>query len=1649
MSSRWLLMAAILLTAGALALMALAQPPEGQMAGVCVAAETGKPLAHVLVSLDRDTGQDDTGDTARDPTPPPPGWHQDSESDADVDAAGETPAARDHWSLHTDAGGRFFLHHLPAGEYKIQASSSGHEIAKEQTVVIIDGQTDTRTLALDRSRPRLGFETSVRNWAPQESPVLPLHGLLQTRAIGVSVDRLDADGTLSRQPDFLAGPEDRASDDEDQGKTPRWPGQFSPVRHWTYAVTQADAEGSFVERLPLGPLPPGMYRVTAHTHEVGESVTAVGWAQVTRIALVRKTFGDQVLAYVTDIVTGRPVANASVRLYDQVGKAGLLLRQAYTSSTGLVRLSTLGGAEESEGTLFARDGASFAALSQNLNSPGSSDSEEDTRSGGQNLRSFIYSDRPVYRPGQSVNIKGITRWFDPKSGFRVPAGQGVTLDVRDGQDTLVSHQTLQTDDFGSWTAALALSPEALTGEYTIRAQMGDRTQEATFAVAAYHKPEYQAAVTFSKDRYIRGEMIDATVTASYYYGAPVAGAEATITSYRDTSSDRPHPFRFQNDAPDGDEANAVAGEQTLNETVHLDDKGQAHVRVPTRDAPEDAGDQTYTVDVDVKEASGADIHADGTATVAQGLFSLDATPSVQFCHPGDLLSVTVKATQEAGGPQAGQRVTIKTDYESWQPDGSARETPVSAVSVITGPDGQAAVPIAVPQAGDLTVRLSAKDVRGNTISTETDVPVQGTNEDLPAETPDLSVMLDKTQYQPGQTAHVLILTAHPGPSALVTIEGRTLYQAFVVPLTRRATAMDVPVGAEDAPGVTVAVCGLWDKHFLSSESGENLVVGDDSRVLNVSVTADRANYHPGDPATIRVQTRDAQGRPVPAEVSVGVVDEAIYTIQPESPDTIGQAMQPDQSDSVQTDSSCPDINLGDVDKGETGIDIRRKFPDTALWRPDIRTGPDGEAAVRMSLPDNLTTWRITCVGATKDTQIGKGVGRMTVNKDLLVRLETPPFLTAGDTGQLIALVHNNTPAPLRALVRLAANGLTVRDGDLSQTVTVPPGAPMRLTWAVTCAQPGPCRAQVTALAGRLSDGVSQTLPVLPHGAMQDVWNSGMLQHRVSHSVTLDPAAMPGSTTLQVRLAPSLASSLQPALDYLASYPYGSTDATVSALLPDLAVSGAANPFHLSDKSRADLHDMTQRSVLRLARLQNGDGGWGWFSTSKADLWMTADAAWGLTLARDAGLAVAPAVLDEAARSLHRQINSVEHSDRAGRDRDLALAALALARLGATQDTWDTLRYLQGRWRTIPAAAHCTDLARAALAAQGLGPEGHVPALSLMNQLWRGARQTGSLTSWPAPFHPQAAGIAEDAPDVESTAWALLAAEAILPDDPRVDGAARWLMTERRGDHWDDPGTTAIVLLALTQSMNRAQEDRPDFVARLLINGSPVRQVHFTPNSVFQPDQVLDIPGTALRAGVNTLSLDKVGTGRLYYALDLRQCLPQPAAPPTPTLWTRLVDQVRHPDGVPLSPAPSGYRVKRVYLRLTSRRNFLWEDTVPAPDTHLNAGESVLVRLIVQCIHPASRVVIEEPVPAGCHIAEVSGEDAGAWDNWWDYTDVRDDKIVFFVQDMTRGEHEIDYHLQAQTPGTFDVMPTLLTSTADPTLFALGGHADQITIDGKN
>ena len=102
--------------------------------------------------------------------------------------------------------------------------------------------------------------------------------------------------------------------------------------------------------------------------------------------------------------------------------------------------------------------------------------------------------------------------------------------------------------------------------------------------------------------------------------------------------------------------------------------------------------------------------------------------------------------------------------------------------------------------------------------------------------------------------------------------------------------------------------------------------------------------------------------------------------------------------------------------------IRKNFKDTAFWQPDVVTGADGKATVKVDLPDNLTTWRATARGVTADTKVGATKYKVLARKDVIMRLETPRFVTQGDTVTLSGIVHNYLNNDKSTQISLAVDG---------------------------------------------------------------------------------------------------------------------------------------------------------------------------------------------------------------------------------------------------------------------------------------------------------------------------------------------------------------------------------------------------------------------------------------------------------------------------------------------------------------------------------------------------------------------------------------------------------------------------------------------------
>ena len=455
-------------------------------------------------------------------------------------------------------------------------------------------------------------------------------------------------------------------------------------------------------------------------------------------------------------------------------------------------------------------------------------------------------------------------------------------------------------------------------------------------------------------------------------------------------------------------------------------------------------------------------------------------------------------------------------------------------------------------------------------------------------------------------------------------------------------SIEVPIDEGDVGDVFVSIAYLRDGRLNRAE--RRIGVPATSRTLNVSVTAEQAVSKPQQPGAFSVLVTDQAGQPVRAQVSLAVIDEAVYGVKPDgTPDPIRHFYRREYSRVNTTFSreyyftgySGRDrlqlarrgrrpFTLADF-KGDKEVqpEVRKDFPDAIYWVGDLVTDAQGRGRIAVNYPDALTTWRLTARAFTDDTKAGVAVARTTTTKDLIVRVITPRFLTEGDEVVVPTMVHNYRPDTQTASIAVQTAGLESTSPAAAPS-TLASGGERRDDWRFTARTVGTATITATARTDNDTDAVELPLPVLPFGIHRECAAAGSIvgAGEASTVVTVPDGANPIARTVTIALAPSLAGSVLGALDFLTAYPYGCTEQTLSSFLPNLLVTRALTDLKLAPTERLSALDRQVSSGLqRLYDYQHDDGGWGWWKSDGNHPFMTAYALWGLDEARRAGVKV--------------------------------------------------------------------------------------------------------------------------------------------------------------------------------------------------------------------------------------------------------------------------------------------------------------------------------------------------------------------------------------------------------------------------------------------
>ncbi len=1378
-------------------------------------------------------------------------------------------------------------------------------------------------------------------------------------------------------------------------------------------------------RLPLELPGPGVYLVEA----VLPPHRAYTIVVVSDIGLVTKVAPGQALFYAANRFTGDPVANCTT---------SLLINQqtAFGGTTNQDGVTVAELSVENPDTTIAVAQCGDQTV---VDDPGSYSFQARKRE----LLGYVYTDKPIYRPGHTMKFRGIVRWRDLDAV--VPYDRpDIEAAIVDPEEKVLWRQTVKVDRFGSVSGTFPVPASTALGYYTIRLTNGDETANGAFEVQEYRKPEFEVTVVPAERIVVQGQKATVTIKAKYYFGQPVARGAVTYALHK---SSYYSPYRWMDSDEDPDSYDyAYYGDQIGEEQVRLNDQGEATVTVDLPVDEQNRRDYSVRIEARVTDASGREVTGKASVVAPYGEFMVVTRLDRFLYRPGQPVDVRVRAIDYQGQARASVPINIRLERSEYAGGMRQLET-ITSDTLTTDAEGRAQWKTTVPASGGRNYRIVAEaSSHGRTVQGESGLWILSTEEteDVYGSDTYLELVADKKSYAAGDTARLMMRGFDADATLLVTKESRTISWHQVMRL-KAGQSVDVPVVDADSGDTWVNVTFLKDNRLYRAE--KRIAVPPVSRGLQISVTPAQQVSRPQDPGVFTVKTLDASGAPVSAEVSLAVVDEAVYAVRADDTadpvrffyrrvySQVSTSFSRDYSFIGYSGTRAMQVSLGAGRGGaarkpftladfksekEARPHVRKDFPDAIYWVADLVTDASGNATVKVTYPDALTTWRVTARGVTEDTRLGSALARTTTTKDVILRIVTPRFLTEGDTMRLPTVAHNYLPAAKTMTLGMTAKGLTPLDASATtpKTFDVAPNGESRAEWPYKASQVGTATVTGTLTTEGDGDAVELSLPVLPYGLKRETGQSGSILTPREHTLdlTIPEQSNPAARAIDVSLAPSVAGSLFGALDFLAGYPYGCTEQTISSFFPNLMVMRTLNDLQIAPTERLTLlNRMTANGLTRLYDLQHDDGGWGWWKTDENDPFMTAYAVWALTEAKALDQPVDQGRLQrgvDAAAGLYTKYPRAIPALKAYMVYVLSRAkAIKVQPSESDRQKYDPKAAVDELWsKRNDLTPYGRALLLLTLAAEN-DPRGDALAKTLADE----AQTKGELSWWMSDSDP----LLDDWSDtsVEATAFAVKALAPRLKQDLLLERAARYLLVNRNGGYfWTSTKQTAFALLGLLDHL-RARGEKPATVTvDVEVNGAPAGSHTFTPADWTRATPVVfTVPG---QAGANRVRLVTKQPGAVYWSATARYYDNRESLERTGSRTLAL---------------------SRKYYSLTPvtvKGRIVYRET-PFSGT-ANPGDLLLVRLTAAGSKDWRYLMLEDPIPAGAEaVRDEASYQLERRRRWWygSQREYRDNRIVQFQQRFDDGKYEYEYLLKIVTPGSFRAMPAQIAPMYVPDVSA--------------
>ncbi|MES2476841.1 MAG: MG2 domain-containing protein [Verrucomicrobiota bacterium] len=655
--------------------------------------------------------------------------------------------------------------------------------------------------------------------------------------------------------------------------------------------------------------------------------------QLTDIGLAWKLTAKEAVLYAFSCDTGAPLPGVRIELF---GEDATALQSAATDASGLATVpredaarhlhAILGG--DSYLTAFDATmdtvGLWHFPVRYSWNKPA-----ESVR------QAFLFTDRSLYRPGETLRLKGIVRM---RQGNAIVAADPVPARVviLDPAEKEIHTSPVTLSPNGSFDFTYTL-PAGKTGTHEIRLEFPEELAKAEaleddwseqnailrnarftlpLAVEEFRRNAFEVTQTIAPPA-INSASLTADLAATYYQGQPVAAGGVKFFSRVTARNPYPERFRdylFGNHRIDDwsywyhyfgyrsdDDSSSQVTQAQGGAQLSADGKASLKVEIPQAEFPTA---REVTVSTEVTDANHQTLTATTSATVHPSSVYAGISRIDRLVRAGEPLPVRIVATGTDGEPFPGavkltatltrevnSAVKSRTDTGATTTRNDVSEETVSTTELTLDPAASAGPGtefIATPRAtGRHLLTVRGNDPDGRPFATVTYFNVYGTDEYpwLYEDGMRVKLVAEKKSYKPGETARVLVLSPIEG-TALVTVEREKVLRSFQVQLKADNPIVEIPLTEEDAPNAYVSVLIVKG----AKESARNhkepqlrlgyceLTVENLRDTLAVKLSAPES-CRPADEVTVSGSVTLADGRPAAgAEITLYAEDEGTLAV---------------------------------------------------------------------------------------------------------------------------------------------------------------------------------------------------------------------------------------------------------------------------------------------------------------------------------------------------------------------------------------------------------------------------------------------------------------------------------------------------------------------------------------------------------------------------------------------------------------------------------------------------------------------------------------------------------------------------------------------------------------------------------------------------